>query len=111
MVTVGDLGGTLFLSIIAIILIIALIYLIIAYIKGRREARIHHVELYFDEHFRDIINEWDLTSRTKIKDWEPNMTKRLNDVSKDIDQLLSFKKSFDSRLEGLEAEVKKYEVL
>jgi len=111
MVSVGDLGGTLFLSIIAIILIVALIYLIIVYIRGRREARIHHVELYFDEHFRDIINEWDLTTRTKIKDWEPNMTKRLTDVGKDIDKLMSFKKSFDTRLDNLEADIKKYEVL
>jgi hypothetical protein len=111
MTNIGDLGGTLFLSIIAIILIVALVYLIIVYIRGRREARIHHVELYFDEHFRDIINEWDLTTRTKIKEWEPNMTKRLNDVSKDIDKLMNFRKSLDSRLNGLEANIKKYEVL
>jgi hypothetical protein len=111
MATIGDFGGTLFLSIIAVILIVILVYLVIVYIRGRREARLHHVELYFDEHFRDIINEWDLTSRTKIKEWEPNMTKRLNDVGKDIDKLMSFRKSFDSRLDGLEADIKKYEVL
>lgn len=111
MATVGDFGGALFLGIVAVILIVVLVYLIIIYIKGRREARIHHVELYFDEHFRDIINEWDLTTRTKIKEWEPNMTKRLNDVGKDIDKLMSFQKSFNSRLNNLEADIKKYEVL
>jgi hypothetical protein len=111
MVSVGDLGGTLFLGIVAIILIVILVYLVIIYIRGRREARIHHVELYFDEHFRDIINEWDLTTRNKVKEWEPNMTKRLNDVGKDIDKLMSFRKTFDSRLDSLEANIKKYEVL
>jgi peptidoglycan hydrolase CwlO-like protein len=70
-----------------------------------------HVELYFDEHFRDIINEWDLTNRTKLKDWKKDMSKRLDDVGTDIDKLSKFRKSFDPRLDKLESEMKKLEVL
>lgn len=111
MTTLGDIGGTIFFSIIVIILVIALIYLIIYYVKKRREARIHHVELYFDEHFRDVINEWDLTTRTKVKDWEKDMGKRLDSVGKDIGKLMSFRKSLDARLDRLETDIRKYEVL
>ena len=111
MTSLGEFGGTLFFSIIVIILVIVLIYLIIYYVRKRRESRIHHVELYFDEHFRDIINEWDLTTRTKAKDWEKDMGKRVDTVGKDINQLISFRKSFDTRLDKLEANIKRYEVL
>jgi hypothetical protein len=110
-ITIGDFGGTLFLAIIAVVLIIALVYLIIQYIRGRREARLQHVELYFDEHFRDVINEWDLTSRTKLKDWKKDMTKRLDLVGKDIDKLSDFKKSFDNRMDSLESDLDKLEVV
>jgi hypothetical protein len=108
---IGDFGGTLFLSIIAVILIVALIYLVIEYIRGRREARLEHVELYFDEHFRDVINEWDLTSRTKVKDWNGDMSKRLDNVGKDINKLSKFKSSFDKRMNSLEADLDNLEVV
>ena len=111
MTTLAEFGGTLFFSIIVIILVIALIYLIIYYIRKRREARIHHVELYFDEHFRDIITEWDLASGTKVKDWEKDMGKRLDNVGKDISKLLSFRKTMESRLDRLDGDIRKYEVL
>jgi hypothetical protein len=109
--TIGDFGGMLFLGIIAIVLIIALVYLVIAYIRGRKEARLQHVELYFDEHFRDVINEWDLTSRTKVKDWSVDMSSRLDSVGKDIDKLSKFKNSFDKRMDTLEADLDKLEVV
>jgi hypothetical protein len=108
---IGDFGGTLFLTIIAIVLIIALVYLIIVYIRGRREARLQHVELYFDEHFRDVITEWDLTSRNKVKDWDKDMSKRLDGVGKDIDKLSKFKSAFDKRMNSLEADLDKLEVV
>jgi hypothetical protein len=108
---IGDFGGTLFLGIIAVVLIIALIYLFIAYIRGRREARLQHVELYFDEHFRDVMTEWDLASRTKVKDWNKDMTKRLDNVGKDIGKLSDFKTSFDKRMNSLETDLDKLEVV
>ncbi len=111
MTSAGEFGGTIFLTIVAIILIIVLVYLIIYYIRKRREARMEHVSLYFDEHFRDVIKEWDLVSRSKVKDWSIDMSKRLEDVGTDIDKLVKFRKSFDSRLDKLEAEAKKLEVL
>ena len=111
MTTFGDIGGTIFFSIIVIILIIALIWLIISYVRKRREARMEHVGLYFDEHFRDIIKEWDLTSRAKVKDWSKDMGKRLDGVKKDVDKLTAFRSSFDSRLDRLESDVHKLEVL
>ena len=111
MTEIGEFGGTLFFSIIVIILIIALVYLIIYYIRKRKAARMHHVELYFDEHFRDIINEWDLATGTKVKDWEKDMGKRLDNVGKDIGKLLSFRKTMDARLDRLDTDLRKYEVL
>ena len=111
MTELGDFGGTLFFSIIVIILVIVLVYLIIYYVRKKREARIHHVELYFDEHFRDVISEWDLTTRTKVKDWEKDMGKRVDNVGKDISKLMSFRKGLDARLDRLDADIRKYEVL
>jgi peptidoglycan hydrolase CwlO-like protein len=107
----GDLGGTLFFSIVVIILVIALVYLIIYYVRKTRAARMEHVELYFDEHFRDIINEWDLTKRSELMDWKKGMSKRLDTVGTDIDKLAKFRKSFDPRLDKLDSEIKKLEVL
>lgn len=111
MTSAADLAGTIFLVVIAIILIIVIIYLIIYYVRKRREARIEHVSLYFDEHFRDVINEWDLVLRPKVKEWSSGMIKRLDDVGNDVDKLVKFRKSFDSRLDKLESEAKKLEVL
>jgi hypothetical protein len=111
MTTLGDVGGTIFFTIIVIILVVALIYFMITYIRKRKEARMEHVGLYFDEHFRDIIKEWDLTSRSKVKDWSKDMGKRLDGVKRDIDKLTTFRTSFDSRLDKLESDVEKLEVL
>jgi hypothetical protein len=111
MASAGDIGGTIFFAIIVLLLIVALIYLIFHFIRKRREARVHHVELYFDEHFRDIINEWDLSTRTKVKNWEKDMVKRLDTVGKDINKLMGFRKNFDARLDKLDSDIRKYEVL
>lgn len=111
MTTLGDIGGTIFFSIIVIILVIALIWLIVSYVRKRREARMEHVGLYFDEHFRDIIKEWDLAPRSRVKEWSKDMGKRLDGVKKNIDKLTAFRNSFDSRLDRLESDVEKLEVL
>ncbi len=64
-----------------------------------------HVELYFDENFRRIINEWDLTSRDKVKEFKKGMTKRLGKVDTDLSSLESKRKGLDNRLGALEKEI------
>ena len=111
MTGIADLGGSLFFAIIVIILVVALIYLIMSYIRGRREARMEHVQLYFDEHFRDVIKEWDLIKRPRVKEWQVDISKRLSLVGKDIDALSDVRKSLDSRLEKLDSEINKLEIM
>ena len=64
-----------------------------------------HVELYFDENFRRIINEWDLTSRDKVKEFKKGMAKRLGKVDSDLSGLESRRKGLDNRLGALEKEI------
>jgi hypothetical protein len=44
-------------------------------------------------------------------DWKKGMSKRLDTVGTDIDKLAKFRKSFDPRLDKLDSEIKKLEVL
>lgn len=68
-----------------------------------------HIKLYFDEHFKDIISEWDLVTRSKAKTWRADMAKRLSNVSRDIEKIKDFRKSFTPRLNKLEIEIVKLE--
>lgn len=96
------------LSALIVILIIAIIYTIYGIVKSRKE-RPNHVEMYFDANFRSIVDEWDLVTRPRLKDWKSTMSKRLDSVGKDISGIEKNRKKIDKRLSSLEKEVGKLE--
>ncbi|UCH88697.1 MAG: hypothetical protein JSV49_10665 [Thermoplasmata archaeon] len=106
----GDVASTIFFVVVVLLLIGALIWLFLYVWRKLRERGVRHVELYFDEHFRDIVKEWDLVTTPSMKDWTKDMSKRLDYVGKDIDKMMDFKKSFDTRLNKLESELDSLEV-
>ena len=92
-----------------IILVLVLAFFITLWwflsLKKRAKGGPSHVELYFDENFRRIINEWDLTSRDKVKDFRKGMAKRLGKVDSDLGDLERKRKGLDNRLSTLEKEI------
>jgi len=104
---VGFLYGFLFCG----ILIMVLLVLYWSYKTIRKEIKPvpSHVQLYFDEHFKDIVREWDIMNRTEVKTWSNDITKRLGVIGKDIEKIKSFRKIFDPRLDKLEMTVSKME--
>jgi archaellum component FlaC len=109
MATSGDIGGTIFFIIIVLLLIIAMIYLVFYTLRKIKEKRTQHVELYFDEHFRDIIKEWDLVPQRNVNDWTKGISKRLDTVGNDINKMMDFKNAFDKRISSLESDLNKLE--
>ena len=86
------------------------LYLLIVSISRRKKGKEpSHVELYFDENFRKIIDEWDLMSRDKVKDFKKDMGKRLSKIGTDLDSLDSRKESLDNRLTAVEKGMEKLE--
>lgn len=69
-----------------------------------------HVELYFDEHFKDIVKEWDLQSRTDVKTWCAEIGKKLDSIGKGLEKIKKFRSGFEPRLEKLESTLNKLEV-
>ena len=95
-----------------IIILIIILAVAIAWSYRKKKlifSGVNHVKLYFDENFKNIINEFDLVNRARVKTWKVDMAKRLNIVGKEVDKIKAFRKSFDPRLSKLEKEVKRME--
>lgn len=84
-------------------------YLVYQTRKKKKTQGPDHLELYFDEHFRNIIDEWDLMPRSKVKTWKKDMNRKLKVVNRDIETLKSKKVSLNTRLNGLDKEMRSLE--
>jgi len=96
------------LILVTVFLIIYLFVYIFKLSKKRGQGP-DHIELYFDEHFRNIIDEWDLMPRAKIKTWKRDMNKKLKVINRDIEGLKKKRLSINSRLDTLGNEMGKLE--
>ena len=90
------------------VLVIAVIVQLIRYIKMRK-AGPSHIEEYFEANFRNIINEWDLVTHPRVKEWKTGMTGRLSALSDDIGFLEAGRTKIDKRLFKFEAELERLE--
>jgi len=112
--SVAEIGGIAFFFVMIVALIIIGVYLVLRITRRRRIAvpifpTKSHVNLYFEEHFPDIIREWDLITRPKLDNWVSSMSTRLDKIGKDISTVKSFRKTLDSRLDKLHERVKTIE--
>ena len=82
----------------SVIYIISLIYKA----SKKRGSDTDHIQLYFDEHFRNIVDEWDLMPRNKIKAWKRDMNKKLKVINRDIENIKTKKGGINTRLDTLE---------
>jgi hypothetical protein len=99
------------LAIVIILIVIWIIWMISRSVMKKRITAPSHFELYFAENFRNLIDEWDIQSRPKVKAWRTDITKRLNTVGSDIDRLKKFQRKMDTRLTKLTKELTKLEGL
>lgn len=103
----------------AIFLLIVLIIIIIVgflyFMRKRARSKVlserygykpSHTELYFEEYFDDIIQNWDLVKKDKAKNWADDMEKRLTEISKEIDELKTNKKDITSEFDQIEDRIK-----
>lgn len=89
-----------------IILILVVLGIALYYIKKSIRPVPDRIKLYFDDHFKDIIREWNLVSRAEVKTWLGDIRKRLAVVGKSIERLKSARADLDARLGKLEDAVK-----
>ena len=99
------------LSILIIGLVVWIVYILMKQSGERQATGPSRIELYFAENFRNLVDEWDLQSRGRIKTWRTDMTKRLNTVGSEIERLKTFQKTMDTRLDRLKREMVKLEKL
>ena len=92
----------LFALILAFVGSVIYIFFLILKARKKRESGTDHIQLYFDEHFRNIIDEWDLVPRTKIKTWKRDMNKKLKTINRDIDNIKKKRGGINTRLDTLE---------
>ena len=96
--------------IVALLLAFVFVYLIyFIYQLKKKKGGPDHIQLYFDEHFRNIIDEWDLMPRSKVKTWKKDMNKKLKVISRDIGTIKKKKTSINSRMSALEKGMKNLE--
>lgn len=93
-----------------LILLIGIIYIIYRAVKNKKEGP-SHLDLYFDSNFRNIIDEWDLIPRSRLKDWKNDMNRRMDALSKDISYIEAQRKKLNPRLTKIENQIAKLEKL
>lgn len=64
-----------------------------------------HTELYFEEYFENMIEDWDLLSKNKAGEWSENMNNRLDNVSEKVKRLKSRRHDIDGNLDKIEDRV------
>jgi hypothetical protein len=105
--------NTFFFIIIIGLLVLAFIYTLILLITSLRKRKggkaPSHIELYFDDNFRKIIDEWDLMPRDRVKEFKKDMTKRLTKVGTEINSLEEKRNSLEGRLSTVEKGMEKLE--
>ena len=99
------------LAIIIVVLIYWVFWIVLRDREQKRGLSPNRFELYFAENFRNLIDEWDIQTRPKVKTWKNGMVKRLNVVGNDIDRLKTFQRSMNTRLDSLTKEIVKLEKL
>ncbi len=96
-----------------VVLLLAFVFVYLIYyiyqLKKKRGGGADHIQLYFDEHFRNIIDEWDLMPRSKVKTWKKDMNKKLKVISRDIGTIKKKKTSINSRMDSIEKGMKSLE--
>jgi hypothetical protein len=93
------------------LLVIALVLVFFWYLSlsKKKKTEPSHIQLYFDENFRNIISEWDFTTRDRVKEFKKDISKRLVIVGSDIDGLEKNRLKLDKRMDSLESKMKKLE--
>jgi peptidoglycan hydrolase CwlO-like protein len=80
-------------------------------LSKKKKAEPSHLQLYFDENFRNILSEWDFATRDRVKEFKKDISKRLTSVADDIDVLDKKKVKLDKRMSKLELKMKELEGL
>jgi uncharacterized protein HemX len=93
----------------ALLILLGLVIAWYASLKKKQKSMPSHVQLYFDENFRKIMTEWDMTTRDRVKDFKKDMSGRLAKVGSSIDDLEANTKKLDKRLNTLDREMSKME--
>lgn len=96
------------LIVLIIVLVISIVYTIYRIWKFKKEGP-SHIEMYFDANFRTIIDEWDLVTRPRLKEWKTEMSRRLENVAKEIEYIEGERRSIDIRLDKIEKELSRIE--
>jgi hypothetical protein len=78
-------------------------------LSKKKKMEPSHIQLYFDENFRNIIGEWDFATRDRVKEFKKDISKRLVIVGGDIDNLERTRVKLDKRMDSLELKMKKLE--
>jgi hypothetical protein len=101
-----------------ILIIVAIALLIISWflalgwwlhLRKKRRMEPSHIQLYFDDNFRNIMGEWDFVTRDRVKMFKKDIGKRLHVVGNDINALDTKKKNLEKRMNGLEKTLLKLE--
>jgi len=64
-----------------------------------------HIDLYFDEHFENIIRNFDLVSVSRFDSWSHDISTRLEGLGRDIEVLGNTRTEFNVRMNKLEKRI------
>ncbi|MGA1820671.1 MAG: hypothetical protein ACMUHU_06660, partial [Thermoplasmatota archaeon] len=81
------------------------------HLRRKRKMEPSHLQLYFDENFRNIMGEWDFVTRDRVKEFKKDIGKRLQVVGTDITTLETKRTTLEKRMGGLEKTISKLEGL
>ena len=70
--------------------------------QAYERAGVSHLDLYFDEHFPNVVRNFDLVPSARFDSWANGMTARLATLSHDIDLVGKARRGLDSRMDRLE---------
>jgi hypothetical protein len=80
-------------------------------LRSKKIKEPSHIDLYFQDNFRSIMDEWDMVTRPKLKSYKKDLNQRLSKCGEDIDKFFSKRVEMEKRMTRLDRELTKLEGL
>lgn len=102
-VVIGVLIALVIVAIIAVLALgIAWVFRLSRRRKAYERAGISHLDLYFDEHFPNVVRNFDLVTSARFDAWSNGINARLGNLGRDLDNLGKARRGLDTRMDRLE---------
>lgn len=95
----------------SLLIFLVLVFAWYLHLRKKKAQMPSHIELYFGDNFRRVMNEWDMVPRDRVKAFKKDINKRLSKVGDEVTSLEIKRDNLTSRLSSVDRKINQLEGL